>query len=152
MLRGVKPLIHDPAVRSTLEARVRALRPDLAPRWGRMTVDQMLWHLNQGLSVALGALTAPPEPMPLPRRLVKFLALNLPWVKKGAPTSRAFLARETHDFDAERKRCLALIDAFATRPLAQCAADHPLFGPMNGRELSQLQAKHLDHHLRQFGV
>jgi hypothetical protein len=27
-----------------------------------------------------------------------------------------------------------------------------MFGKMSGREVSRLHAKHLDHHLRQFGV
>jgi len=47
------PMLHDPATRRSLEARLEALRPDAPPKWGSMTPDQMLWHLNQFLTFAL---------------------------------------------------------------------------------------------------
>ena len=48
------PLLHDPAVRTSLEARLAALRPDSPHQWGSMTPDQMLWHVNQVLATSLG--------------------------------------------------------------------------------------------------
>src|SRR5690606_232109 len=88
---------------------------------------------------------------PLPRALIKFLVLNLPWTK-GAPTNARFVATGTHDFEAERAECLRLIDAIARRAMDGVWVDHPVFGAMTGRDISRLQAKHLDHHLRQFGA
>lgn len=46
------PLLHDPAVRKTMEARLTAIRPDSQRQWGSMSVDQMLWHVNQFLAFA----------------------------------------------------------------------------------------------------
>ena len=145
------PLLHDEAYRSQVINRIRNLRPDTPKRWGKMSADQMLWHVNGGLSMALGQIdVAPPRP-PLPRRLMRWLVLNLPW-PKGAPTLPPFVAKGAYDFNAERIRCLRLIEQLVSKPLDDDWPTHPSLGRMSGREASRLQAKHLDHHLRQFGV
>lgn len=144
-------LLHDVDTRAELERRVRALEEGRRPLWGQMTGDQMFWHVNQGLSAALGELTVTDPRPPLPRKLLKFMVLNLPW-GKNAPTTPSFRATAAYDFSAEQGRCLRLIDTFTRRPLAELASRHPAFGPMSGSDFSRLNAKHLDHHLRQFGV
>lgn len=132
-------------------ARVRALQPSARGRWGTMSVDQMLWHVNQSLAHSVGEGEIDDVTPPLPRRLIKFLALNLPWTK-SAPTNARFVAKGAYDFETERAECLRLIDAIADRAMDGVWLDHPVFGPMTGGEISRLQAKHLDHHLRQFGA
>lgn len=144
-------LIHDASTRSNIEQRIRALRPDSRGRWGKMTVDQMVWHCNQAVALSLGQITIGPGFPPLPAGLLKFIVLRLPWVK-GAPTHPDFVAKATYDFDAERDRLLDLISRLAATPLDSEWPRHPAFGPMTGREVSQLMAKHLEHHLRQFGA
>jgi hypothetical protein len=62
------------------------------------------------------------------------------------------VAGDRYDLEVERARCLALIDEFAARPLAGEWPYHFTFGRISGAETSRLQAKHLDHHLRQFGA
>jgi hypothetical protein len=143
--------LHDADVRSSILARVRALKPDARGRWGKMTVDQMLWHCNEAMAHSIGEADLGDKRPPIPRALVKFLVLNLPWTK-GAPTSPALVAKSTHDFEAERTRCVQLVDRLANRTIAGVWIDHPTFGPMVGEEVSRFHAKHLDHHLRQFGV
>ena len=117
-----------------------------------MSVDQMLWHVNRTLQLHLGEITGPRERTSLPRSVMKFLVLNLPW-PKGAPTLAALVAKEQqYDFAQERQRCLELLDRFAQRRLDEEWPENPVFGKVSGTDLSRLQAKHLDHHLRQFGV
>jgi hypothetical protein len=148
------PLVHDPSFRSSLVGRLRTLRPDQPRRWGKMSVDQMLWHVNSGLTMAMGKLdvTGVEFPsLPLPRGVVKFLVLNVPW-PKGAPTLPPLRAEHAYDFEAERKRCLELIETVANTPIDGAWAKHPTLGRMSGREISRLHAKHIDHHLKQFGV
>lgn len=147
----IMPMLHDPQYRSNIEKRLAALRSDSKPRWGTMSVDQMLWHVNEALALSVGQTTAPPQKMPLPRPIMKFVVLNLPW-PKGAPTAPQLEARQHYDFEAERTRCSHLLDTFTRKKLEE---DWPLdafFGKVNGRFKSKLQAKHMDHHLRQFGV
>jgi hypothetical protein len=59
------PLLHEQVVRSRIESRLRALTPGRQPLWGKMSVDQMLWHLNEALAGALGEIeVAPPVRKP----------------------------------------------------------------------------------------
>ncbi|MES2178988.1 MAG: DinB family protein [Gemmatimonadota bacterium] len=145
-------MLHDPAIRSSLEERLKALSPDAPRKWGSMTPDQMLWHLNQFLEFALGKgerREGKRPPIPLP--IMRFLLLNMPW-PKSAPTHPGALAKDRYDFAAERERCLALIDSFVRRPLDGPWPVDAAFGEVTGLFTSRLQAKHLDHHLRQFNA
>jgi hypothetical protein len=144
-------MLHDPEYRTRIQTRLNTLRPDTKPLWGKMSVDQMLWHINQGLALSLGHITAESIKTPLPRPIMKFIVLNLPW-PKGAPTLPQAEARQQYDFEAERSRCLQLLDEFARKRLDERWPLDPVFGKVTGRFKSRLQAKHLDHHLRQFGV
>jgi hypothetical protein len=144
-------LLHDPSVQSSLLARLDRLRPDSTPRWGTMSVDQMLWHVNQGLDATVGRIEPDKMRMPLPPAALKFMVLNFPWMK-GAPTNPRYVTTARHDFARELDRCRQLIGEVAARPLDGLASKHPVLGRMSGRDHSRLQAKHLDHHLRQFGV
>ncbi|MEO6878093.1 MAG: DinB family protein [Gemmatimonadaceae bacterium] len=145
-------LLHDPAVRDSLRARVRTLRPDSERLWGRMTVDQMLWHVNQALRNSLGDFEPAMLRVPLPRPLLKFIAVRIPW-PKGAPTAPEFTATSHYSFDAERDRCLALIERTTHRNIDEPGwGRSAAFGRMSGRDWSRLNAKHLNHHLKQFGV
>lgn len=144
-------MLHDPVIRHRLEARLKALRPDAPRKWGKMTSDQMLWHMNQFLTFALdGGSFKPPRSL-IPRPVFRFILLNMPW-PKGAPTHPTALAKAQHDFEAERARCLALIDRFVSRSIDRPWPVDPVFGPVTGKFTSRLQAKHLDHHLRQFSA
>jgi DinB superfamily len=145
------PTLHDDGYRSEIQKRLRALRPDSQRRWGKMSVEQMLWHINQALEGALGKISVPPQKSPLPRSIMKFLVLNLPW-PKGAPTLPMFVATGEHDFETERGRCVQLIDEFAARRLEGEWPPNPVFGRVSGQDVTRLQTKHVNHHLTQFGV
>lgn len=145
------PLLHDAAYRASLRARVGLLRADSKPQWGKMSVDQMLWHVNTALNLALGNDTAPTHKPPLPMPLMRFIVVDLPW-GKSLPTSPHLIPSGHYDFDGERATCLRLIDEMAQRDLAATWGDHPLLGRMAGSRVSKLQAKHINHHLKQFGV
>jgi hypothetical protein len=143
--------LHDPSHRGELVRRLEALTPASERKWGKMSVDQMLWHVGDALALSLGEISVSAEKPPIPRGLLKFIVLNLPWGKNG-PTHSAFVAKRNYDFAAERTRCLQLIDKVASRGLHSDWPDHPVFGRMTGEQVSRLHAKHLNHHLTQFGV
>ena len=145
------PLLHDTAYRSQLRTRLESLRANTEHRWGAMTVDQMVWHVNTGLNLALGRITVPRSKPPMPMPLMRVVVIDLPW-PKNLPTHPAFKATSAFDFEAERATTLRLLEEFAQKPLESEWGDHPLLGRLTGRRQSKLQAKHIDHHLRQFGV
>ena len=111
----------------------------------------MLWHVNQALGTALGRVQLADERPPIPTFVIRFAVLNLPWTR-NAPTNSAFVARKEHDFDQELAKCRALIAEIVARDIDVAPPLHPVFGQMTGQQQSRLHAKHLDHHLKQFGV
>ena len=145
-------MLHDAAFREQARKRVSALTPHSGRQWGKMSVDQMLWHLNCGLENALGRYPIATIKIPLPRFLLKFIVLNLPWRKGNTPTAPELLAVASHDLEHERARTLALLDDFARVPIDRPWGDSSFLGPLTGTEWSRLQGKHVDHHLRQFGA
>jgi len=144
-------LLHDASTRTQIEQRIQALTPTTRGRWGQMTVDQMLWHVNQSLSVFVGQVTLGRGGPPLPPGLLRFMVLRLPWMK-SAPTHPDLVAKLNYDFEGERARLGRLIEAIVDTPLDGEWPAHPVFGRMTGREISQFMAKHIDHHLKQFGA
>jgi hypothetical protein len=146
------PSLHDARFRHTVRRRLTELRPDSSRRWGRMTVDQMLWHVNTALENALGRVHPKPMAFHLPKRLIKLLVLHVPWRKGKTPTAPEFVAKENYDFEHERARALKLIDEFMSRPVDGPWGRSAAMGEMTGCEWARLQAKHFDYHLKQFGV
>jgi uncharacterized protein DUF1569 len=145
------PLLHDPAVRASILARVGKLTPDTKHQWGKMTVDQMLWHVSQSLAQSLGQIPSMPNRVPVPKWLSKFVAFNFPW-PKGAPTPADLVAVDHYGFESQRRRCMQLVGTFTAKDLSETWTPSASFGRLTGREWSRFQAKHVDHHLRQFGV
>ncbi|PHX97158.1 MAG: hypothetical protein CK531_05130 [Gemmatimonadetes bacterium] len=61
-------------------------------------------------------------------------------------------AKSTYDFNAQKAECLSLIDRIVARSLSAEWPNSASMGKMTGTHWSRLTSKHLDHHLRQFGV
>jgi hypothetical protein len=91
------PLLHEPAVRDDLYARVEALSPDARRRWGIMEVDQMLWHLNSGLELSLGGISCEPQDNFFTRNVVKRAVLYGPWPKGRVATLKELTAMARYD-------------------------------------------------------
>ena len=144
--------LHDSTTRAAILARIDQLEPDSPRLWGKMRIDQMLRHLNAALEMTLGRLPANDKPTGIPRPLLKFMVLNLPWPKGKAPTAPELIAADTYEFEAERQKLKKLVDEVAQKSVEGVWLQHPAFGTMTGRESTKLQYKHIDHHLRQFGA
>jgi hypothetical protein len=147
-----KTLMHDAGRGAELKRRVQALTPNTTPRWGKMSVDQMLHHMNLSLAESLGEHTAKPNVRGLPRALVRWTILNAPWGRgtRTRPDMR-IPQGQRYDFAQEKERCLSMIDRILAKPMDDSWPESANF-PMTGRHWSQLHYKHLDHHLTQFGV
>jgi Protein of unknown function (DUF1569) len=135
--------------------RLACLRPDSQSQWGKMNVSQMLAHLCKGMEQAMGEVQ--PPRMFLGRiigRFVKSHALgdDDPMIR-NSPTVPSFIITDDQDFSGERQRLYTLIDRAAASGLSVCT-DHPhsFFGKLTPEQWGILMYKHLDHHLRQFGV
>jgi len=103
------------------------------------------------LAESVGEYSVAPNAVPIPRKLLRWLVLNVPW-PRGAGTRPDLVATARHDFEVERTKCLALIDRVVGRDLESDWPRSANFGEMRGRDWSKLHYIHLDHHLRQFGA
>jgi hypothetical protein len=71
---------------------------------------------------------------------------------KDLPTAKEFVIVTDRDFEQEKQRLINTIKRFTSSADPHSTQQHPFFGKMSGNEWSVLTYKHLDHHLRQFGV
>lgn len=143
--------IYDARARDALLRRLDALRPDMQPRWGRMSAPQMVTHLLEAYRMPSGDLRIRRMKMPF-RALVRWLMLYVLPFPKGAPTAPQLLARVPATWATDIAALRAAMSA-ATRPAPGAPlGDHPLFGAMTADDWGVLLHKHTDHHFRQFGI
>lgn len=142
-------ILHDPEVHASIRKRIESLAVDTPRLWGKMSIDQMLWHVNVSMREAVGEYTPTIKKPPVPTWLMRWAILTFPW-GRGAPTRPDMLVVSAHDFATQKAECLALVDRIYRQPLASTWPESITMGRMTGRHWSHLTAKHLDHHLRQF--
>lgn len=134
--------------------RIENLNEKKQPQWGKMNVMQMLQHSQKPLKVANGKL-ALKKPNPIMRFMFKFFKKSLyddsPW-KQNLPTAKEFVIRGTEDFQTEKNRLVADMNEFEKKSTNLHWPEHPMFGKFSTDQWGKMQYKHLDHHLRQFGV
>ena len=138
-----------------VKERMALLRPDSERQWGKMNAPQAVAHCSAGLELALGDKTPPRVFVGLLIGwIVKPLALgNDEPMRRNSPTVKDLVVRDERDLRTERERLLALIDRFAAAGPAGCTTHpHSFFGRLTPDQWAILTYKHLDHHLRQFGV
>jgi len=147
--------IFSPEGAAQMVARIEALTPESKPLWGKMNVGQMLAHLC--VSYEMVYETKHRKPGALLRLLLKLFVKEAvvsekPY-RKNLRTAPAFLMVDEKNFEAERGRLIGYI-----RRTQELGAGHfdghesLSFGPLSKGEWNNLFAKHLDHHLTQFGV
>jgi hypothetical protein len=146
--------LFNPADRDALSGRFAALEPGTQRQWGRMDAAQMIRHCAIALEDALG--NRPVKQVFLGRLVTPFIWSQVfgdkPF-RRSAPTDPTYLVSGSPDFDAELSRLATLIDRVVQRSAAKAEGlVHPFFGRLSGDQWGRLVYKHLDHHLRQFGV
>ena len=146
--------VFDESTHNELLERFARLAPDAERRWGKMSASQMMEHAARALEMAAGK-------KPIQQR---FIGKAIGWIFKSgflgekpiprsAPTGRSFIIHGEPDFEATRKRLTDVMAEF--HGLGEGGTDgniHGFFGSLSGKQWGETQYKHLDHHLRQFGL
>jgi len=149
----MKSIFDEEAYAGVLD-RLEKLTPDTQGRWGKMDVAQMLAHCQNPLEVALGR-QALKRPNAVMRVLLKRFKASMyndkPW-KHGMATAPQYRIEPARDFKQEKSKLLELIKAFHNKKNSTSWKPHPAFGAFTHEQWGQMQYKHLDHHLAQFGV
>ena len=152
----MKSIFHE-AVHAELVARAGRLRPDSPRRWGRMNAHQAVCHLNDAFLIVLGE--RPTDFRAdhwLNRTLGRFVALStpVPW-PRGLPTSpdadQEKSGTPPGEFESDRAALLTLMERFREtggRDLPR----HVALGSLSPGEWGRWGYRHVNHHLRQFGV
>ncbi|WP_411279680.1 DinB family protein [Gemmatimonas sp.] len=138
-----------------LTVRINALTSTTLPQWGKMSVDQMLAHVNVAYEMVYD--NRHPKPSWLMRfalkTFVKEKVVGPTPYAKNSPTAPVFRMTGVKEFAREQQRLLAFLErvqADGTRTFE--GKESPSFGPLTAAEWNVLFSKHLDHHLTQFGV
>lgn len=136
--------------------RINKLTPETPQQWGTMSVDQMLAHCNVAYETIYE-----PEKHKKPGAIAHFLlktfvkpkTVNEVPYKQNLPTGPMFKIKGNKDFEEEKRRLIGFIQK--TQQLGREAfegKESHSFGKMSAQEYNNMLAKHLNHHLAQFGV
>ena len=143
--------------RVELIRRLRLVRADHAPRWGRMTAHQMICHLADACRMAVGEKRVRGASGRLLPGLMKLVALYMPvrW-PRGIMTSpeidQLCDGTKPASFETDVAQVEALLETLASRAASAEWPIHPVFGRMSHAAWMRWAYLHTDHHLRQFGV
>ncbi|WP_431136997.1 DUF1569 domain-containing protein [Psychroserpens mesophilus] len=135
-------------------SRIEKLDEQSEAKWGKMNVSQMLAHCNFPLQIALQDISLE-KPNVFKRLLFSMFKSSLyndkPW-KQNLPTVQKFMVNNDKDFKTEKPKLVEIIHRFHNEKTRAEWPAHPMFGKFTQEQWGKMQYKHLDHHLKQFGV
>ncbi|MEO6454759.1 MAG: DUF1569 domain-containing protein [Ginsengibacter sp.] len=149
------PNIFSKEVSDNIIQRINNLTSATQPKWGKMSVAQMLAHCNVTYEMIYENIH------PKPGGFMKFILKTLvkskvvtetPYTQNNR-TAPQFIIKETKDFETEKQRLINYI--IKTQELGEKHFDNKeshSFGRLNIPEWNNMLYKHLNHHLTQFGV
>ncbi len=149
------PNIFDPNVAADVVGRINKLTPTTQPKWGKMTVGQMLAHC----CVTYEMLYDNNHPAPkgfmkfILKAFIKGVVVGEKPYKHNSRTAPAFLITTEKEFNTEKERLINYI-----KRTQQLGGTHfhnkesLSFGKLSTTEWNNMFYKHLNHHLSQFGV
>ena len=147
------PSLFDPQMRTAILDRIACLSPERRPLWGRFTAAEMVCHVSCDLRQGLRELVTGPPSGPLARFPLNWLVIHVvPWPKGKGRSPPEFLATPPTRWAEDVSRLRDLIERFAARGPEAAWPRSRVFGRISGHSWGVLEHKHLDHHLRQFGV
>ena len=147
--------LFDRALADDLIARTAHLSRNPPALWGKMNAAQAAAHCADALEVASGD-RQPPRMLigKLLGPIIKRLAIgdDKP-MRPNSPTTPDLVITDARNVEHERARLCAQITRFVSAgPAGVTRHPHAFFGPLTPQQWANLQFKHLDHHLRQFGA
>ena len=143
--------VYDATARRKLHARIDALTPGSRPRWGRMTVGQMVAHCDLHLRHSLGEHLTPVN-KPIRHFPLNLLIIYLLPTPKGVPTMDELRDPVPGVFEEDVERLKDSLEKLGAVPPRTRMPVHAAFGAIGHHAHGTLAHKHIDHHLKQFGV
>jgi hypothetical protein len=138
--------------RTRILERLERLTPDARPHWGTFTPVLMVGHVASGIQQGLGEVDLGPARGALARWPLNWLLIHVVPFPKHAPAVPEMLNRPSAGFSADLAALRAAVERFGVRGRGGQWPPSRVFGRISGTSWGVLQHKHLDHHLRQFGL
>ena len=146
------PSLFNEAHRTRLLERIDSMSPESQRQWGTMSVPKALCHMGDQLLTGLGDIEVRRVKSPVGWPPVRWFVIHwMPW-PKGVKTAPELLKTDIEEVQEAKERLKGIIERCAQRGASGSWSPHPLFGNISGKAWGVLGAKHLDHHLRQFGA
>lgn len=152
-MQSATPHLFDAQCLHGIKSRILELASGSQPLWGKMDVAQMFAHCVYVMQNALGEVQQK-------RKWQGYLFA--PFIRHRYYSNQTFKARhvpstfkivDEADFEREQQRLLNQLDLFHQDGPERCkGAIHPMLGAFTPEQWAIGQYKHIDHHLRQFGV
>lgn len=135
--------------------RINQLKPQSQPLWGKMNVAQMLAHCNVSYEMVYENIHDKPNffMKAILKLFIKNKVVNDKPYPKNSPTAPQFIVNNDCDFEGEKSRLINYI--VRTQELGSRefeGKESHSFGKLSAVEWNNMFAKHLDHHLHQFGI
>jgi hypothetical protein len=154
MSKATKKSLYSSDVYQDCLNRIGQLTPGSKPQWGTMTAAQMLSHCAEIQEVSNGKeLRGTPVVVKLFKGMIRNMVVGDKPFPKNTKTHPQYRQTSDRDFEAEKIRLIEALDEFVNVDEAHAVGlKHPLFGSLTAEEKGWAMYKHLDHHLRQFGL
>jgi len=150
------PNIYSQETTVELATRISSLTNETPALWGKMNAGQMLSHCCVAYQQVLGENTDKPGMIMkwMLKTFFKQSMVNEVPYKPNLPTGPTFIRLNQHfDIEAEKGKLIGYIQKIQELGPEQLAARPSLsLGMITPQEWNNLLYKHIDHHLRQFGV
>jgi len=145
--------IYDKTSNEAIISRINKLTENTQAEWGKMTVDQMLKHCTAAIEIAYGEKEIKVNlMMKILGKLVKNKIFNSDF-QRNSPTAQEFVFTDKYEFEASKNDLIQKFSRFSNEgKSAITVMNHPFWGKMTYEDWDKLMWKHMDHHLRQFGV
>jgi hypothetical protein len=146
-----------PRDKAEIARRLRAVRPESARRWGRMSPHQMVCHLSDSFRMGMGQKAVSHAAGPLRRTIVKWIALYAPLTWRPGILTTPEIDQECGgtppaDFATDVAQLETLLELVTAPTRSFDWQPHPVFGRMSDAAWLRWGYLHMDHHLRQFGA
>ncbi len=148
-------IVTNPATTLNLTTRINNLHINSERKWGSMNVNEMLLHCIDGLRMIFGELQVKDMSNWLMRTFGKPFVLSGINFPKNSPTAPELVKSAGNftaaELEANKQTLLAYIDKLKNASDSELKP-HAMFGKFSKQQYGKFVYKHLDHHLRQFGV
>lgn len=134
--------------------RIQKIQSNQQPLWGKMNPSQMMDHCSETMKVARGQKHINRIFLSyVMGSLLKKSFYNDKPVPKNSPTHKSFIVTTTTELEKSKKELIDHLTAFQAGGVEKCTdAPHAFFGKLTKEQWGMGMYKHLDHHLKQFGV